>query len=838
MTLATISIESSIDTSYPSCWEQTRLDDLIRINGVARGSIWHEGAASAKQLGIDPVLVAPTLTDDSGGSTYVYYAAYRWVDTDGNRWTYSNLSPLDSTTAGATSGVTYTYADLLQSLQSRVDAFQIFRSTAGQSTIVYQVYGTGFTASANSVANSGGYAKYTTAAAHGFVVGDIVVGPSPYDFEQTVTGVDTTTTFTTDAGYVSTTTSTITQRVYTFGHNGTWTSIASNGAGTPKCRFTVPAGHRLAINSKILVANSSVGGYNTTHTITAVTATTFDTDINYSSDESDGGTWTMTGFIEALADTVFTAATFLEKHKLPILTERGYVFARRFEIPPPHMSVVAEFLDRSWYTVPLEYSVGTVTTNASRTIEFSGNNAYSDFVNRYIAIEGETELLKLSGYTDANTMLVEKVTTTSASGLAYAIFPDPEEFSKVYWSYTDEPESVLSTDHVIIQNNTAVADRNTGLVPYGGAMYVTQRHHVYRLTMAYQGILRVTPTLVASRGCINNRCHKQHEGAVYLLDAFGIWSMTSGGGWEPLSPPIQDIFRDGDLDWSKSRWWHCEVDAEEEVIRWFVNFTDSNFTKPNRAICYHLRSKDFWTETFVHEIGGACRVRIAGRTRVLYGGMNEQIYLTNQGTADGTTSAATHTATGGTTTTATGSSLGSTINASIAFITGANKGLARRITVNNGSTITFTPALSTAVASGDQFVIGGIPWNVRTGRLSYVEVDNAVPRALRVTFQPTTNACSFDARLYRDHSDTVDTSQIGVNQGWGTQTTAAAAGITTDMKSTRSALGSASGTAWYPIGDGRLEAQQQHDRWVSWELKGVQHSDRVEIYEMEVHGVG
>lgn len=837
MTLSTKTLTTGRNTSYPPCFEQSRLNDLVHVDGVTRGTVWDGTASAAKQLGIDPPLAAPTLTDDSGGTTYTYYDAFRWVDTTGNRWTYSALSALASTTAGATSGVNYTHTLNSSSLQSRVNCVEIFRSTAGQSTVVYKVYGTGFTATVNSVANSGGYAKYTTSAAHGFVVGDIVVGPSPYAYEQTVTGVDTTTTFTTDGGYTATTTGTVTQRVYTFGHNGTWTTITSNGAGTPKCRFTVAAGHKLAINAKILVANSSVGGYNTTHTISAVTATTFDTDINYSSDESDGGTWTLTGFIEALADSTFTAATWLAVNKLPILTERGYVFARRQEPPPKHMSVAAEFLDRMWYAVPLEYSVGTITTNGTRTIEFSGNNAYADFVDRFIAIEGETQLYKLSAYTDANTMLVDKVTATSSAGLAYTIFPDPEEFSKVYWTYTDEPESALSTDHVIVQNNTALADRNTGLIPYGGALYVTQRHHVYRLTMAYQGHLRVTPTLVASRGCINHRCHKQHESSIYLLDAFGIWALTGGGGWDPLSPPLQDIFRDGDLDWSKSRWWHCEVDAEEEVIRWFVNFTDANFTKPNRVLAYHLRSKDWWTETRVHEIGGCCRIRIGGRMRVLEGGMNEQIYLTNQGTADGTTSATTHTATGGTTTTATGSSLGSTVNASIAFLTGANKGLARRITINNGSTITFTPALDSAVASGDQFVIGGIPWNVRTGRLGYVERDEAVPRALRVTFNPTTNAATFDARMYRDHSDTADSSKIAVNQGWGTQTTADAAGVETNMKLSRSALGDTPGTAWFPVGDGRLDPYTQHDRWVSWELKGVQHSDRIEIYEMEVHGV-
>ncbi len=836
MTLSTLSIESSIDTSYPSCWEQARLDDLIRVNGVARGSIWQEGATAAKQLGIDPVLAAPTATSSSG-SSLTYYIGFRWVDTDGNRNTYSALSPLGSVTSGATSGITYTHTLGSSSSQSRVDAVEMYRTTSGQSTVGYKLYGTGLTATVNSVANSGGYAKYTTAAAHGLSMGDIVVGPSPYAYEQTVTGVDTTTTFTTDGGYTATGSGTITQRIYTFGHNGTWSTITSNGAGTPKCRFAVPAGHRLAVNAKILVANSSVGGYNTTHTISAVTATTFDTDINYSSDETDGGTWTLTGFIEAVADATFTAVTWLAVNKLPILTERGYAYARRQGVPPAHMSVAAEFLDRMWYAVPLEYSVGTVTTNGTRTIEFSGNNNYSDFLNRYIAIEGETEIFKISAYTDANTALIEKNAATSASSLAYTIFPDPKDFAKVYWSYTDEPESVLATDHVIVQNNTAVADRNTGLIPYGGALYVTQRHHVYRLTMAYQGHLRVTPTLVASRGCINHRCHKQHEGAIYLLDAYGVWMMTGGGGWEPLSPPIQDIFRDGDLDWSKSRWWHCEVDAEEEVIRWFVNYSDASFTKPNRALCYHLRSKDWCTETFTHEIGAACRVRISGRMRVLYGGMNEQIYLTNQGTADGTTSAASHTATGGTTTTATGSSLGSTINASIAFITGANKGLARRITVNNGSTITFTPALSTAVVSGDQFVIGGIPWNVRTGRLSYVEAEQAVPRALRVTFQPTTNAANFDVRQYKDHSNTVDANKIAVNQGWGTQTSADAAGVTVDMKVSRSTLGDAPGTAWCPIGDGRLDPHTQHDRWVSWELKGIQHSDRVEIFEMEVHGV-
>lgn len=839
MTLSTRTLLTGRNVASPPCLAQSRNLDLIYVDGLKRGAIWDGMAASAVELGIDQPLVAPTLTDNSGGTTYTYYAGWRWVDTVGNVWKYSALSLLASTTAGAITGVTYTHTLTASSLQSRVDGVQFGRSTNNQQLTVYLLYGTGFTASVSSVANNLGYAKYTTGSAHGFVVGDILVGPSPYADEQVVTEVDSTTTFTTSIGYTATTTGTITQRVYTFGHDGTITSSATS---TGNVLFTVPAGHRLSVNSKILVAGHSVAGYNTTHTITAVTATTIKTDIAYSADGT-GGTWTLTGLIEALSDDDISLSTRSRDWVLPINNPDGSENARR-QIPPPNwMSVVQFFQDRAVYGVVNEYITGTLTTDGDTTVAGSSTNWPSDFKGRYLAAADETRLHKVTAVGSTTALTIERSVSSSAAQDHYAVIPHPSEFQKIYFSEVDEPESVVPTVNCIIQDNTADSDRNTALAPMGSALYVYQSRHLYKVTFAKQPQIQANPSLVATRGCINQRSWVQYEGDLYALDKNGIWRYNVGGGWEPLSPAIQDVFRDGDLDWSKSTWWRAELNAEEEVIRWFVNYSDANYTYPNKALCYHLRYKAWWIESYVHPLAAGCTVIVAGRARVLRGSANEQFYLCG-GTTDGVASPASHTATGGTTTTATGSSLGSTVNASIAFITGSNKGSVRRITVNNGSTITFTPALSNAVASGDQFVIGGVAWTVKTGLMGFPDshdvekAEEAIPRGIRVSYQPTASACTFDVRIYRDHATSASTNQIATNQGRGITTEAGSADAVCNILATRSGLGRDSGTKWLPIEEGRLDPYTDHNRWIAWELRGVQRADRVEIYELESHGVG
>lgn len=844
MTVATKTIASGRNTEYPCHYAQDRRLNLIITDGTTRGALWDGMAASVVELGIDPVLAPPTLATSSSGS-YSYYCAYRWTDSSGNFTTYSDLSPLTTITGSATTGITYTWTNIQQSLQTRVDGIEFFRSTAGQSTVVYQLYGTGFTASISATANNGGYAQWS-ATAHGYKVGDwVTTGITGYTGEYIVTAVEDADTFTTTAPYIGTGSGTATQRVYTFGHNGTITSSASDGGGTPKVVFTMPTNHRLGVGAKFLVAGHVDGGaaplYITTHTVTAVTKTTVTTDQGYTA-VGTGGTWTLNGLgSDSSADTIFTAATFAADHKLPILTADGQLNARRHTPPPEHMSVCVPFQDRGWYMSAMEYSLGTVTTaTTDQTVTASTAAFVADFVGRYFSIDSESSLAKITKYTSTTVMSMERNGAVSSGSHVYSVQPATTEFLKIYWSEVDLFESVPAVNSVIIQLATGKHDRIVGGSPLGGNLYVLMKHHVYKLTFAAQGTIKVNPTLVATRGCINHRCHEQYEGSLYLLDQFGVWMLGSGGGFDPLSPPIQDMFREGDLDWSKSRWWHCRVDPEQEVIRWFVNFSDANYTKPNRAICYHLRSKDWWTETFVHEIAGACVVEMSGRMRTLYGGMNEQIFLTNQGTSDGTTSPATYTATGGTTTTATGSSLGSTINASIAFITGANKGLARRITTNNGSTIAFLPALPTAVANLDVFTIGGIPWSVKTGLLEYPEVDQAIDRALRITHTPTTNAAWLDARVYRDHNTAVSTNAIAQKPGNGITTTPSSADAVADMKATRVASTAGardSGFKLFSIGQGRLDPQTQNDRWIAWELRGIQWGDLIEILEMEVHGV-
>ena len=831
MTRSTKTLATGLTTIAPQCFAQHRNLDLILVNGVHRGYVWDGMASTAVPLGIDPPTAGPTLAVSSAGATYTYYAGYRRVDLSGNVPTYSCLSPLTTITTTAITGITFTWTNLQVDTQVRPDVVEFFRSTAGQSTTVYQIYATGFTATISATTNNGGYAQFA-ATSHGYNVGDVITtGITNYTQEQIVTGVESANSFTTNAGYVSTGSGTATQRVYQIADSGTITSSATSAGNV---NFTMPAGHKLGVGAKFLVAGHSVAGYNTTHTVTALTATTVKTDIAYSADGT-GGTWALTGLgSEDASDTELAA-----QPALPILNPDGSLNARRQVPPPKHMSSVQFFQDRAVYGVAREV-LGAATTNASQTVTSSALN--SDFVGRYLAAASESRLHKIVAVASATSMTIERAASSSTSQ-ASCIIPHPSELAKIYFSEPDEPESVPPTNNVIIQDNTADADKNTALAPYGAALYVYQTRHLYKVTFARQPQIQADVRLVASRGCVNQRCWQQYEGSLYALDKDGVWRYDTSSGWEPLSPAIQDVFREGEVDWSKATWFWSVVHPEEETIRWFVAYTNSEAgNRPQHAICYHLRYKGWWTESYAHQLGGGCVVPISGRSRLVFGAQNEQIFVSG-GTADGVASSATYTATGGTTSTATGTSLGSTINASIAFITGANQGLARRITANNGSTITFNPALDNSVAAGDVFAIGGIPYTLKTGLLSYPDsadvekAEGAINRGMRIVYRPTTNAATLNVRVFNDHNTTASNNAIGVTQGNGITTTPGDPDTALDVKRSRSDKGDDPGTQWCSLGEGRLQPHERHNRFVGWQLNGVQTADQIVVYDIEVQGV-
>lgn len=212
--------------------------------------------------------------------------------------------------------------------------------------------------------------------------------------------------------------------------------------------------------------------------------------------------------------------------------------------------------------------------------------------------------------------------------------------NSLLFSEVDEPESVPDANEVVIQNNTGSQDRVVALVPYGAMLLVAQERHMYRLTYVAQPVIDAAVTLAGYRGILNKRCWTAFEGGLYCVDSFGMYAFD-GTSMEPLSVAIDDYWRDGAIDFSKSAGFFVQADPSARVIRFHYCRAGDGVTPP-RALCYSLATKAWWEESYAQGIGAAAIVRISGKQTLVCGSASGSILKANSGlydaTAGGTTS--------------------------------------------------------------------------------------------------------------------------------------------------------------------------------------------------------
>ncbi len=163
------SIETGIATSPRSSFMQTRKGDIVRVNGVKRGTIW-QGSGLAVDLGITAPgsSRAPTVTahnaegdeisvaeeDPESDDIYVtYYCAYRYLDDKGisgsaEKGVPSSISPITEVKVAIDPeedfpAITFRWSGLSYNNESRITGanghLQLWRSTTDQADVLYLV---------------------------------------------------------------------------------------------------------------------------------------------------------------------------------------------------------------------------------------------------------------------------------------------------------------------------------------------------------------------------------------------------------------------------------------------------------------------------------------------------------------------------------------------------------------------------------------------------------------------------------------------------------------------------------------------------------------------------
>lgn len=501
--------------------------------------------------------------------------------------------------------------------------------------------------------------------------------------------------------------------------------------------------------------------------------------------------------------------------------------------PPPNWaSVAVQFQDRFVYGVPVEYSTGTVTTNGSTTITGSGTSWTSAMVGRYIYIAGESAPLVISAVGGATSITTTTAATTSAGGKSYAIDVSPAFRNALEISEIDLPESVPINNEVVVQVNVDDDDRMTGLIPFGSVLYVAKQRHIYRVTWVRQPAFDADVQLHAFRGLVNQRCWAGFEGVVYLLDQSGVYALSGGGGIEPISAPIQDIFRDS-LDFTSTKYWFAKPVPEQHRVRFYVSYTGDSGGYPTRWLEYDVRTGDWWIgQSGFGGLGGGAVVDSGGRSLLVLVGEGDRVFTADTGTTDVVTSETRGTATAATSTTLTdsGASFSNLTGAPVGIVSGTGKGQIRRITSHTGTQLT-VPAWTTTPDTTSVYLIGAVEWQWKSKVFENQVTGQAQFRSLTIHYVPTSGVASLDVRRYLDHASSPETYQADVSMGNRITARSGETDAVLDVQDENSAPGVDVVTY-----EGRRSSRHTSPGNSTYELRGFQGDDAIVLRRVELSG--
>ena len=445
----------------------------------------------------------------------------------------------------------------------------------------------------------------------------------------------------------------------------------------------------------------------------------------------------------------------------------------------------------------------------------------------------------------------------------YGVDTGGSEPNSIYFSEVDEPESVPDVNELVLQQNARDGDAVTALVPFGGSMLVMQSRHAYSLSFSKQPLRDADVSPIANRGCLGQRCWDIHEGVCYVLDQYGVYSISPQGELQDISSPINDIVRT-QLDWANAAWNFVLVDAVRKVVRVFVAFkADGSTGYPTRALCYSISTGTWWVERYPHRISAGTTLPLSnGDYRCVYGAQGGA-FLLGEGHLDaarGAISTVTITSKGAgyrtppTVTVAggVGGELQAAINASgqvsgIWIMHSGHGYTSGSLTISAPddpncaapvqATATFTAttnASNTAMFPVYRYKTGNraLPTDATSKTGGSVQ-----PRDISLTYRPQPARCDIAARLYYNNSQHARPNVAYRNRGVGFVANTVDGASRLDMAAQTTKTGYDSGVAKAVFASRSLDDIQSSDRHVAVELVGARkNAQPVVIYALDIYG--
>lgn len=177
----------------------------------------------------------------------------------------------------------------------------------------------------------------------------------------------------------------------------------------------------------------------------------------------------------------------------------------------------------------------------------------------------------------------------------YAVDTTGRNANSLYFSEVDEPESVPATNELIVQESVADSDEIVTLLPLSSSLLILQRRHIYRLQYVAQPVIDASILLSAYRGVLNQNCVDIMGGVAFIVDSHGMYAYDNSN-LEAVSAPVDNYWRDGLIDLTKSEKFFVKCDDSEMVARFF--FCQAGDAEPVRSLCYSIATKAWWTEQY------------------------------------------------------------------------------------------------------------------------------------------------------------------------------------------------------------------------------------------------
>ena len=131
-----------------------------------------------------------------------------------------------------------------------------------------------------------------------------------------------------------------------------------------------------------------------------------------------------------------------------------------------------------------------------------------------------------------------------------------------------------------------------------------------------QPVIDASIVLSGYRGILNNRCWAVMGGVALLVDDYGLYAFD-GNSEEAVSVPVDNYWRDGLIDFSKSDKFHVQADFASKVVRFF--FCGASQDEPTQALCYCVATKAWWGESYPVAVTTGCVSLLGSKMQAIRG---------------------------------------------------------------------------------------------------------------------------------------------------------------------------------------------------------------------------